>query len=297
MSVSKLVQEKVNSSTPFFSLEFFPPKDAEAFPGFFATVEKLKALNPLFASVTYGAGGSTQERTFEVVSRMVSLGIDPLTHLTCVGATAESVRQYLARLDKAGVTSVLALRGDPPGNDPNYDWSKGEFIHASDLAAFIKKEFPHFGVGIAAYPCPHPESPTYRADREATANKLALSDFGVTQLFFDHREYVEFVEAMRARGCDQPIIPGVLPIQTFESLRRILALSGGNIPGKTYLALEEANAKGGPEAVKQAGLDLAEDLVRRLLDGGSPGIHLYTLNKADMCLQLHERLAALFPAR
>lgn len=281
------------STSPFYSLEFFPPKERENWPGFFATVERLKALNPLFASVTYGAGGSTQDNTLEITSHLKNvMGLEPMAHLTCVGATRERIADYLRRLREVNVDNVLALRGDAPkGQD--IDWDTAEFRYAADLVRFTRDEQPDMGVGVAGYPAAHPESPSFASDLRHTADKVnAGADFIVTQLFFDVREYFDFVERLRAMGVNVPVLPGILPIQSLESVRRILSLCGANIPGKLYLELETANEKGGAEAVKEAGIAFAQQQIRSLLDGGAPGIHLYTLNRADTCLRIAEAVGA-----
>lgn len=288
------IRDSIAASTrPFYSLEFFPPKERENWPGFFATVERLKALNPLFASVTYGAGGSTQDNTLEITSHLKNvMGLEPMAHLTCVGATRERIADYLRRLREVNVDNVLALRGDAPkGQD--IDWDTAEFRYAADLVRFTRDEQPDMGVGVAGYPAAHPESPSFASDLRHTADKVnAGADFIVTQLFFDVREYFDFVERLRAMGVNVPVLPGILPIQSLESVRRILSLCGANIPGKLYLELEAANEKGGAEAVKEAGIAFAQQQIRSLLDGGAPGIHLYTLNRADTCLRIAEAVGA-----
>lgn len=285
--------DKISGNCPFYSLEFFPPKERENWPDFFAAVDKLRKLHPLFASVTYGAGGSTQDYTLEITARLAESGLTPMAHLTCVGADKASIRGYIHKLLQSGVDNILALRGDVP-KGKELCWEDCEFSHASDLVRFVRKEFPQLGIAVAAYLTPHPESTSFSADRIATANKLTMgSDLAVTQLFFDYREYFEYVKQMRAMGVDKPILPGVLPIQSLASIKRVLSLSGCNIPAKLYLTIEEADRKGGSEAVREAGIQFAAEQVKRLLDGGAPGIHLYTLNKADMCLRIAEAVGKL----
>ena len=282
-----------NLSAPFYSLEFFPPSDTAQLSDFYATVDRLRELNPLFASVTYGAGGARQQNTLAVTAELARRGIAAMAHLTCVGAEPQSIAAFLNDLRASGVNNVLALRGDPPA-DKEWSWSNAHFRHASDLVAFAREQQPGMGIGVAAYPAPHPESPTFADDRRHTANKLrAGADFALTQLFFDAREYEDLVSHLRGQGITTPVIPGILPIQSFDSLRRVLSLCGANIPGKLYLALEKAHNEGGAEAVRQVGLDYAVRQIRSLLDAGAPGIHLYTLNKADMCLRLAEAVGKL----
>lgn len=288
MKIGDLIKQR----SPFYSLEFFPPKDRNQWPAFFETVDRLKSMRPLFASVTYGAGGGTRTFTLEIASRLVEAGITPMAHLTCVGATGDSIREYLEKLRAAGVMNVLALRGDVP-KDMEIRWEECPFSYASDLVRFMRRENFDFGIGVAAYPTPHPESASFAEDREAAAFKLNQgSDFAVTQLFFDPREYFEYVERMAELGISKPIIPGVLPVPSFATLKRVLALSGCNIPAKLYLTLEEADGKG-PEAVKEAGIAFAVKQIRRLLDGGAPGVHLYTLNQAETCLRIAEEVGPL----
>lgn len=256
-------------------------------PKFFTTVGRLMALDPLFCSVTYGAGGGTQDNTFEITRRFKQdIGLEPMPHLTCVGATQDKIRDFVGKLHEIGVDNVLALRGDAPA-DEGFSWDDGEFRYASDLVKFVNAEFPEMCIGVAGYPTAHPESPSFADDLKWTKHKLDVgSDFIVTQLLFDVREYFHFVEQLRAMGVTKPVLPGILPIQSLESVRRILSLCGVNIPGRFYLELDAANEKGGAEAVKELGIKFAAQMVRRLIDGGAPGIHLYTLNQAETCLQI-----------
>ena len=279
---------------PFYSLEFFPPKDPAEWPAFFGIVERLKSLDPLFASVTCGAGGATRSYTLDIASRLKrDYGLEPMPHLTCVGATAGSLAGALDGFREAGIDNVMALRGDKP-RDAGPDWNEGAFRHAEDLVRFTREERPGFGVGVAAYPAPHPESPSFRSDRDHLVHKIrAGADLVVTQLFFDSREYFALADHLHEHGVDAPIIPGVLPIQSLASIRRTLSMCGANIPGKLYLQLEEAHDKGGTEAVKEAGLAFAVDQIRRLLDGGAPGVHLYTLNRAELCLRIADEVGRL----
>ena len=287
MQIGSLIQA---AKAPFFSLEFFPPSDETHLPSFYATVEQLRALTPLFVSVTYGAGGARRHNTLAVTAELARRGFTTMAHLTCVGAEPESIAAFLRELRAVGVDNVLALRGDPPMNG-HWDWKDGYFQHAADLVSFTREHEPDMGISVAAYPAPHPESPSFALDRRYTADKLrAGADFAVSQLFFDVREYEALVADLRARGLDTPVVPGILPIQSFDSLRRVLSLCGATIPGKLYLSLEEADRKGGAEAVRDAGLDFAVRQICQLLECGAPGIHLYTLNKGDLCLQIAEEV-------
>ena len=291
MKIPDLIRQR---SAPFYSLEFFPPKDRQDWPAFFERVERLKSLNPLFASVTCGAGGSTQTNTLEIATRLKrDHGMEPMPHLTCVSPTEERIIQALDEFRLAGLDNLLALRGDRP-RDAGPDWRPGTFSCAETLVAFIRARESAFGIGVAGYPAPHPESPSFYHDREYLRRKIeAGADFVITQLFFDTREYFELVTRLRGMGIEKPIIPGVLPIQSLASIRRTLSMCGANIPGKFYLELEEAHERGGTEAVKEVGLKFAVAQIRRLLEGGAPGIHLYTLNRAGLCLRIAEEVGHL----
>lgn len=281
MNIGKKI---IETRKPFFSLEFFPPKTEGQMEGFYRTVDQLRALNPLFVSVTYGAGGTARKNTLEVTGRLSHMGLTAMAHLTCIGADRDAIYRYLQELTSSGVDNVLALRGDMP-KDGSATYYDGPFCYASDLVRFVKAQMPDMGIGVAAYPTPHPESPSLASDRMYTAEKMACgADFAITQLFFDVREYIALVQDLQGKGITCPVIPGILPIQSFDSLRRVLSLCGANIPGKLYLNLEEAHSRGGADAVMEAGLRFAVRQIGQLLDAGAPGIHLYTLNKGDLCM-------------
>ena len=285
-----IAQHLVAARSPFYSLEFFPPKEEKDWPAFFANVEQLRSIHPLFVSVTYGAGGSSQHATLALARKLKEMALETMVHLTCVGADRAKIAAFLHELRAAGLDNVLALRGDPPQGQ-SMDWDKAAFRYAADLVRFVREQDPRMGIAVAGYPAAHPESPTFSADREYTCDKIrAGADFVITQLFFDVREYEDFVRYLRAKGITTPVIPGVLPIQSLESVRRILSLCSANIPGKLYLELEAANDRGGADAVKEAGIAFAVRQIRRLLEFGAPGIHLYTLNRASTCLRIVEEV-------
>lgn len=283
MRIGQLISQ---TKRPFFSLEFFPPSDPAQLPAFYETAEELGKLQPLFVSVTYGAGGGKQHRTLEATGELAARKFTVMAHLTCVGASPESIKSFIEELLERNVENILALRGDPPRDIP-WKWEDGYFQHAADLVHFARKNFPDLGIGVAVYPAPHPESPTFAEDRRHTAEKLAAgADFAVSQLFFDAREYIELRDHLAAIGLNMPIIPGILPIQSLASIKRVLSLCGANIPGRLFLDLEAAHEKGGTEAVREAGLKFAIAQIKELLDAGAPGIHLYTLNKSDVCKEI-----------
>lgn len=287
MRIGTLIRQ---AERPFFSLEFFPPAEESQLPTFYATAEELAALRPLFVSVTYGAGGTRQRNTLAVTAELARRGFTAMAHLTCVGAQPGDIAAFLRDLRRHGVDNVLALRGDPPKGGTRED-TCGAFRHTAELVRFIRETEPDMGIGVAAYPAPHPESATFALDRRHTAEKLAAgADFAITQLFFDVREYEALVASLREHGVAVPVLPGILPIQSLDSLRRVLSLCGANIPGKLYLELEAAHAAGGAEAVREAGLAFAVRQIRQLIDMGAPGIHLYTLNKPGLCRRIAEEV-------
>ncbi len=286
------ISDLISKNEGFISLEFFPPREKSAWPGFFVQVEKLKTINPLFVSVTYGAGGSTQDYTLEIVREMKNnLGFEPMAHLTCVGASRDRIRQFLQGISAAGVQNVLALRGDPPKGEDRFMPDSEEFQHASDLVSFIGREFPDLCVGVAAYPEGHVEAQSLDQDLVFLKKKLDLgSGFAVTQLFFDNALYFKFMEKARAIGIDKPLIPGVLPVTSLNVIRKSISLSGASLPHGFMESLEVAEKTGGPDAVRKIGTQHAIDQVKGLLQGGAPGVHLYTLNKADTCLEIADTL-------
>lgn len=283
MRIAQLLQRQ----EPFLSLEFFPPKDRAQWPGFFDVVRQLRELAPLFCSVTYGAGGGTQDNTLEIVTRMKQeYGLEPLAHLTCVGADKKRLASFLSSLVKAGVENVLALRGDPPRGETTFVPDSEEFQHGSDLVTFIRGNFD-LSIGVAGYPEKHPEAPSMEDDLEHLRHKVACgADFVITQLFFDNDVYFDFVTRARQEGIVVPIIPGILPVQNLAALKRMLSFCGATVPEGFMRDLEHVHDVYGESGVRGLGLGYAKNQIRNLLDRGAPGVHLYTLNKADTCLDI-----------
>lgn len=282
------IAELIPTRRPFLSLEFFPPKERETWPKFFAEVEKLKALDPLFVSVTYGAGGGTQANTLDVVTHLKrELGLTPMAHLTCVGASSAALRGFLKSISEAGIQNVLALRGDPPKNNPDFRFEGQEFQHASDLVRFIRAEFPAMGIGVAGIPTMHPESSCLDDDLKWLKHKVdAGGQFVVSQLFFENALFLDYVARLRERGVTVPVLPGVMPIMSMKSAEFIATLNGRAVFGGFYEELEKAFAKGGDDAVRALGIERATQQVQGLIDAGVPGVHLYTLNRAEACLSI-----------
>ncbi len=289
MKIIDLIQ---GAETPFVSFEFFPPKERDAWPAFFRVVEKLRAAHPLFVSVTYGAGGGTQANTLDIVSALKrDYGLEPMAHLTCVKADKAVISEFMDGLVAADVGNVLALRGDPPQGDAEFVPADEEFRHASDLVAFLSRRWPEACLGVAAYPEKHPRAASLEEDMGYLKLKLAAGgDFAVSQLFFDNALYFDFTAKARRMGIEAPILPGVLPVMSLPGLKRILALCGASVPAEFMEALEQAHEKGGAAAVSRLGVDFAKRQAKELLEKGAPGVHLYSLNKAEACLEIVDHL-------
>lgn len=276
----------------FISLEYFPPKERGDWPNFFNAVEKLAVVNPLFVSVTYGSGGGTQENTLELVTRIKKdFDLEPMAHLTCVGASEEKLAGFIDSLKDVDIDNVLALRGDPPEGDSKFIPESKKFQHASDLVSFLNKRYPDMGVGVAGYVEKHQEAESLEKDIGYLKRKLDLgSDFAVTQLFFDNELYWSFLKKAKAIGINKPIIPGIMPIFNLKLIKKIVSLCGAKIPESLLKELEAADKSRVDKAVERVGIEYARAQAKDLLDKGAPGVHLYTLNRAKGCLEILEGL-------
>jgi methylenetetrahydrofolate reductase (NADPH) len=276
----RIADRLIKGGPPCFSFEFFPPKTDEGVDQLFATLRDLAELKPGFVSVTYGAGGSTQQRTVELVTAIKrETGIEAMAHLTCVAHGRTELRGILERLRAAGVDNVLALRGDPPKDNPRYMAPPDGFHHANELASFIRAEGFPFCLGGACYPEGHLESDSRELDLQHTKGKVADgAEFLITQLFFDNAFYFHFLDRARAAGITCPIVPGIMPITNVAQIDRITTMCGATIPKKLQLALEKR--KDDPDAILQLGVAHATVQCVELLKAGVPGIHFYTLNRS-----------------
>ncbi|MBX3611190.1 MAG: methylenetetrahydrofolate reductase [NAD(P)H] [Hydrogenophaga sp.] len=268
------------------SFEFFPPKTPEGAEKLRGHRQQLYARSPAFCSVTYGAGGSTQEGTFATVREILAEGVDAASHFSCIGATRERVREQLAQLKAMGVKRLVALRGDLPSG---YGLG-GEFHYASDLVAFIRAECPSdFHIEVAAYPEVHPQARSPEADLKAYVTKVrAGADSAITQYFYSADAYFRFVEDARSLGADVPVVPGVMPIISSTQLMRFSDACGAEIPRWIRLRLQ---AFGDDTAsIKAFGLDVVTSLCEQLIRGGAPGLHFYTMNQSAASLDILSRL-------
>ncbi|MEN9469534.1 MAG: methylenetetrahydrofolate reductase [Verrucomicrobiota bacterium] len=281
---------------PTVSFEFFPPKTTESQEQLYTTIRDLEKIHPNFVSVTYGAGGSTRELTHELVLRLkTSSTLDPVPHLTCVGHTEAEIALILERYAAAGVSNILALRGDPPRDQPDYNHSRDTFPQAVDLVRFIKKFSGHpdkrgFGIGVAGFPEGHPATPNRLLEMDYLKAKVdAGADYVCTQLFFDNHDFYDFRDRCALAGIEAPIIAGIMPVTSLSSMKRMAELAGGSrFPAKLLKALQRAN--GTPEAVREIGLHYATEQCADLLDNGVAGIHLYTLNQSTATREICQRL-------
>ena len=263
-----------------FSFEFFPPKTDEGETRLWQALRELEVLRPTFVSITYGAGGTTRDRTVRITGEIAEeTTLTPVGHLTCVGATREDIHRVIAEYADAGVSSILALRGDPPGG-PGAPWvpTPGGFEHAEELIAFVCS-LGTFSVGAAAFPEGHPEAPDLDFDARVLARKAdAGADFAITQFFFRARDYLALVDRARAHGCGIPIIPGIMPVTDLAQIERFAQLSGAQFPPE--LAARFADVADDPGAVRSLGVEVATELCEELLGEGAPGLHFYTLNSS-----------------
>jgi methylenetetrahydrofolate reductase (NADPH) len=273
------IRELFGRGEAVVSFEFFPPKSDEGMASLFRTIDELKPLKPSFVSVTYGAGGSTRDRTLELVGRIKNeLGIEAMAHLTCVGSTVEEIESVLAKLGERGIENVLALRGDPPQGQTTFVRHEGGFGYASELARFVRSRST-FCVGGACYPEGHIECPDKELDLRHLKQKVdAGVDFLVSQLFFDNLDYFDFVARARAAGINLPIVPGIMPITNVAQVKRFTQMCGARIP--KLLAKRLEGVAHDPEAVVRVGVEHATAQCKGLLEGGAPGVHFYTLNKS-----------------
>ncbi|HEX2175530.1 MAG TPA: methylenetetrahydrofolate reductase [NAD(P)H] [Nocardioidaceae bacterium] len=284
------VRDLVAGGERSFSFEFFPPKDDEGERALWKAIRELEPLQPTYVSVTYGAGGSTRDRTVRVTENIAGdTTLTPVGHLTCVSQSRDDLRSVIGAYAAAGVRNVLALRGDPPGG-PRGEWVKHPegLNHSVELVRMVR-ELGDFSVGVAAFPEKHPEAADFHSDaRYLVAKADAGADFAVTQFFFRPRDYFALVERVRALGCDIPIIPGVMPITNLKQIQRFAQLSGAEVPPEVVAHI--SRFEDDKAAVREAGIELATQLCDDLLAGGAPGLHFYTLNRSKATREIYANL-------
>jgi methylenetetrahydrofolate reductase (NADPH) len=295
------VAELLSAEPTIFSFEFFPPKTEKGWGRLFRTIgAELLPLEPAYVSVTYGAGGSTRKQTHQLVTRIQEeFGLTVVAHLTCVGSLRDEIDAILAEYDRAGVHNILALRGDPPadtevrtamterlGTDGE---GSRDFPHAADLVAYIRKQYPHFSIGVAGFPEGHPATPNRLREIELLKAKVeAGADYIVTQLFFDNRDYFDYMARLRLAAINVPVVPGIMPITSRHGMGRMADLAAGaRFPAPLLRAVSRARDD---EAVGRVGTHWATAQIAELLYADVPGIHLYTLNNSSSTIDICRNL-------
>ena len=268
------------------SFELFPPKTEQGETSLFEHLKELMKFEPHYVTCTYGAGGSTREKTLDIVTRVRrEFGCPVASHLTCVGATKEDLRQYLALAHERGVQNIVALRGDPPVGETSFKPVAGGLQYANQLVELIRAEFPQFGVAVAGYPETHQEAPSAEIDLDNLKRKVdAGADIVITQLFYDNADFFRFRDRYDAAGIRAPLVPGLLPITNFSQIKRITSLCAAKLPPQLVSDLE---AQGDDLAGQfQVGVSSAVAQLRSLLSSGIPGVHFYVLNRSDATSQI-----------
>jgi methylenetetrahydrofolate reductase (NADPH) len=285
MHIAKIL----NNNSTAYSFELFPPKCREASEQLFATIGDLSPLELAYVSVTYGAGGSTRELTHDLVVRIrreTELAV--VSHLTCVGSTKDDIRSILDIYVDSGIKNILALRGDPP-KGRSFEQVPGGFGYAAELVRFIRKHYPHMGIGVAGYPEGHPETPNRLLEMDYLKAKVdAGADYICTQLFFDNNEFYDFCERCELAGIRVPIIAGIAPVTSIQLMHRMAEVSAGTrFPARFIKALQRADNE---EGMSNVGIHWATEQVRDLMDHNVRGIHLYTLNKSCATRKIYDSL-------
>jgi methylenetetrahydrofolate reductase (NADPH) len=282
------------SDEPVFSFEFFPPKTPQGEENLYNALSELRRLEPAFVSVTYGAGGSTRSKTIEIVKRISDeFGLEAMAHFTCVGATVDELRATLDEMRAAGISNVLALRGDPPAGQEEWRKTEGGLEYSRELVELIGADY-EFAIGGACFPETHIHASSAEDDLRFLKDKVdAGARFLITQLFFDNAVYFDFVGRARDIGIDVPIVPGVMPIQDVNQINRMASLSGSDIPPGLRAALEARADQ--PEAARDFGVAFATLQCAELLRGGAPGIHFYTLNRSPATRAILSALKLMRP--
>ena len=292
MTPDRPISELFAQNRPLRSLEFFPPKDDTGVEALRATATALKRMNPDFVSVTYGAGGTTRDRTAQVCDFLKrDFGFTVMPHLTCVGHTRDELAGVADRIHAGGFRNIMTLRGDPPKGETTFTPYLDGLCYAGDLAALLKERHADFCLGVGGYPEKHPEAPSLAVDLENLKRKVdAGADFITTQLFFDNAVYFRFVDRCRAAGITLPIVPGIMPVLSLKQIQRFTTMCGATLPPKLITRLEVAAEN--TDVVETMGIDWALTQIRDLLANGAPGYHLYILNRAKGALALTAGLAA-----
>ncbi len=284
-------QEVWKTGKPVCSVEFFPPKTPESEKQFLRTADSLRNYRPDFVSMTYGAGGSSRDRSIGYGRQLRNeFDYEVLPHLTCVGHSRDEMRGILDDFEESGFQGIMTLRGDPPKGATEFEPHPDGLRYASDLVEFIRESHPKFTLGVAGYPEKHPEAPSPEDDLKHLKTKVSKgADFITTQLFFENSDYFRFVENCRTAGITVPILPGVLTAVSWKQVSRFCGMCGSTIPEKLAKPLEAAS--GDSDAEAEIGVQWALNQITELLESGAPGFHLYILNRSKPALELMKRLS------
>ncbi len=287
------IKHRLECNKPLFSIEFFPPKSDATAEQLLRTAERLRVYSPDFASITYGAGGSTRSRTLKYArSLSEDYGYTVMPHLTCVGHSRDELKQIIAEFKAAGLSQIMALRGDPPKGEANFTPHPDGLSYANELVSLIDEVYPECVLGVAGYPEKHPEAPSAELDLLNLKRKVdSGADFVTTQLFFDNEHYFKFVENCQRAGIHTPILPGLMSITSRNQAIRFCAMCGTSIPADLDAQLIAAGDD--KAAVEAVGVEWSFQQARELLEKGAPGIHLYIMNRAQPAIVLMDKLQAV----
>ena len=289
-----LIKDLFRSKKPIFSFEVFPAKTPEKHQELLKTLGLLCALNPDFVSCTYGAGGGSREKTFDIVEHIQgSCGIPSMAHLTCIAHTRSEMSKILNDLERRGIINILALRGDPPIDGSATLNEKAHFRYSSDLVGFIRSRFgDRVAIGVAGFPDKHPLAPSFEKDAQYLKSKVSAgADFVITQLFFGNRNYFEYVDRLRRIGVGVPVIPGILPITNYEAMVSFCKKCGAIVTDQVHEMFSPV--KDDPTKTLELGVKFAVNQCRELLEGGAPGIHFYALNKVSPLDRILEQVRSI----
>lgn len=287
------LQNRLSRNEPLFSIEFFPPKSDAAAAQLLRTAERLRAYEPDFASITYGAGGGTRSRTLKYARRLSEeYGYSVMPHLTCVGHSRGELKEIIEEFKQAGLRQIMALRGDPPKGETNFKPHPDGLSYANELVQLIRKTYPECAIGVAGYPEKHPEATSPDLDLLNLKRKVdAGATFVTTQLFFDNAHYFNFVDRCRSAGITVPIIPGLMSITSYQQAKRFCEMCGTLIPAELEAQLGSVDDE--PETIEKIGIEWTYNQARELLEKGAPGLHLYILNRAGPAIALMDQLQAI----
>ena len=291
------IAEILKNNRISFSFEFFPPKDATSSEQLFGAISDLRRLKPAYVSVTYGAGGSTRELTHSLVKRITrETDLTVVSHLTCIGSSRDEIGNLLQTYWSEGIRNIMALRGDPPRGEKNFEPHPDGFRYATELVAFIRAQFPGMGIGVAGYPEGHPETPNRLTEIDYLKKKVdAGADYICTQLFFDNRDFYDFRERCELAGITIPILAGIMPITSLKGMKRMADLAQGTrYPARLLRGLARAEDTA---LVEKVGIHWATEQVRDLVDNGVRGVHFYTLNRSNATLRICDSLGITSAAR